>query len=58
VGGVDLDTVWNQSAYLVRIVTRQALTRLRTLTRRKESYIGPWLPEPLLTTPDVPTAGG
>ncbi len=51
--GVDLDTVRNRRAYLVRITTRQALTRLRTLSRRKESYVGPWLPEPLLTTPDV-----
>ncbi|HVM53765.1 MAG TPA: sigma-70 family RNA polymerase sigma factor [Acidimicrobiales bacterium] len=40
-------------AYLVRIVTRQALNRLRTLTRRREDYIGSWLPEPLLTSPDV-----
>ena len=51
--GVDLDSVENQRAYLVRITTRQALGRLRTLGRRKESYIGPWLPEPLLTAPDV-----
>ncbi|MBF6275890.1 MULTISPECIES: RNA polymerase sigma-70 factor [Nocardia] len=50
---VDLDDVRDQRAYLVRIVTRQALTRLRTLGRRKESYVGPWLPEPLLTAPDV-----
>jgi RNA polymerase sigma-70 factor (TIGR02957 family) len=51
--GVDLDAVQNQRAYLVRITTRQALTRLRTLGRRKESYVGPWLPEPLLTAADV-----
>ncbi|OXM44692.1 RNA polymerase sigma-70 factor [Amycolatopsis alba] len=51
--GVDLGTVENPRAYLVRITTRQALGRLRTLGRRKESYVGPWLPEPLLTTPDV-----
>ena len=51
--GVDLGTVRDQRAYLVRITTRQALTRLRTLRRRKESYVGPWLPEPLLTAPDV-----
>ncbi|WP_117211983.1 RNA polymerase sigma-70 factor [Allorhizocola rhizosphaerae] len=51
--GVELDTVRDQRAYLVRITTRQALTRLRTLRRRKESYVGPWLPEPLLTSPDV-----
>jgi RNA polymerase sigma-70 factor (ECF subfamily) len=50
---VDLTTIENQRAYLVRIATRQALDRLRTLGRRKESYVGPWLPEPLLTTPDV-----
>ena len=51
--GVDHDIVQNQRAYLVRITTRQALSRLRTLGRRKESYVGPWLPEPLLTAPDV-----
>jgi RNA polymerase sigma-70 factor (TIGR02957 family) len=50
---VDLDTVRAQRAYLVQITTRQALTRLRTLSRRKESYVGSWLPEPLLTAPDV-----
>nr|WP_253759351.1 RNA polymerase sigma-70 factor [Nonomuraea thailandensis] len=51
--GVDLAEVRDQRAYLVRITTRQALGRLRTLGRRKESYVGPWLPEPLLTAPDV-----
>ncbi|MEV6103580.1 RNA polymerase sigma-70 factor [Streptomyces sp. NPDC051940] len=50
---VDLDTVRDHRAYLVRIATRQALMRLRTLGRRKETYVGPWLPEPLLTVPDV-----
>ena len=51
--GVDLGTVRDQRAYLVRITTRQALIQLRALGRRKESYVGPWLPEPLLTAPDV-----
>ncbi|WP_340688430.1 RNA polymerase sigma-70 factor [Amycolatopsis coloradensis] len=51
--GVALETVLDPRAFLVRITTRQALKRLRTLGRRKESYVGPWLPEPLLTTPDV-----
>ncbi|RAG82954.1 RNA polymerase subunit sigma-24 [Streptacidiphilus pinicola] len=51
--GVDHAEVRDQRAYLVRISTRQALTRLRTLARRRESYVGPWLPEPLLTAPDV-----
>jgi RNA polymerase sigma-70 factor (ECF subfamily) len=50
---VDLEQVRDQRAYLVRITTRQALNRLRTMKRRKESYVGPWLPEPLLTAPDV-----
>ena len=50
---VDLDEVRDRRAYLVQVTTRQALTRLRTLGRRKESYVGPWLPEPLLTAPDV-----
>lgn len=45
--------VRDSRAYLVRIVTRQALNRLRTLARRREEYIGEWLPEPLLTGPDV-----
>lgn len=49
----DLDQVRDRRAYLVRITTRQALNRLRTMTRRKEAYVGHWLPEPLLTTPDV-----
>ncbi|KKZ74774.1 RNA polymerase sigma-70 factor [Streptomyces showdoensis] len=50
---VDLDTVDDRRAYLVRITTRQALNRLRSLKRRREAYVGQWLPEPLLTTPDV-----
>jgi RNA polymerase sigma-70 factor (ECF subfamily) len=37
----------------VRITTRQALNRLRTAQRRRETYTGQWLPEPLLTAPDV-----
>jgi RNA polymerase sigma-70 factor (ECF subfamily) len=51
--GVDLGEVREPRAYLVRITTRQALMRLRSLKRRKEEYVGPWLPEPLLTAPDV-----
>ncbi|MEV0245302.1 RNA polymerase sigma-70 factor [Nocardia sp. NPDC050712] len=50
---VDLAEVLDERAYLVRITSRQALNRLRTMKRRKESYVGPWLPEPLLTAPDV-----
>jgi RNA polymerase sigma-70 factor (ECF subfamily) len=50
---VDRAGVRDPRAYLVRAVTRQALNRLRTLARRREEYVGEWLPEPLLTSPDV-----
>jgi RNA polymerase sigma-70 factor (TIGR02957 family) len=50
---VDRAAVRDPRAYLVRIVTRQALNRLRAVSRRREDYVGEWLPEPLLTSPDV-----
>ncbi|GLX52719.1 RNA polymerase sigma24 factor [Streptomyces hygroscopicus subsp. hygroscopicus] len=50
---VDRAGVRDPRSYLVRTVTRQALNRLRTLTRSREDYVGEWLPEPLLTSPDV-----
>jgi RNA polymerase sigma-70 factor (ECF subfamily) len=50
---VDHAGVRDPRAYLVRIVTRLALNQLRTLSRRREDYVGEWLPEPLLTSPDV-----
>ncbi|MDF0532128.1 RNA polymerase sigma-70 factor [Tsukamurella sp. 8F] len=49
---VDPDTVQNPRAYLARIVTRQALNSLRSASRRREDYVGPWLPEPLDTSAD------
>ena len=48
---VDLTTVRDSKAYLAQLVTRQALNTLRAQSRRREQYIGPWLPEPLLTGP-------
>ncbi|MFE7579119.1 MULTISPECIES: RNA polymerase sigma-70 factor [unclassified Streptomyces] len=51
--GVDRSRVSDPRAYLVRTVTRQSLNRLRTLARSREDYVGEWLPDPLLTTPDV-----
>jgi RNA polymerase sigma-70 factor (TIGR02957 family) len=51
--GVDRTEVRDPRAYLVRIITRQALNRLRTVSRRREDYVGEWLPEPLLTGPDM-----
>jgi len=52
---VDADRreVRDPRAYLVRIVTRLCLNRLRTLARQREDYVGEWLPEPVLTSPDV-----
>jgi RNA polymerase sigma-70 factor (ECF subfamily) len=50
---VDQTQVRDPRAYVVRVVTRQALNRLRTLSRLREDYVGEWLPEPLLTGPDV-----
>ncbi|RIQ31220.1 RNA polymerase sigma-70 factor [Jiangella rhizosphaerae] len=52
----DRSDVVEPKAFLVRIATRLALNRLRTLRNRRETYVGPWLPEPLVTGPDA--AGG
>ena len=50
---VEASEIREPRAYLVRIVTRQALNHLRTVARRREDYVGEWLPEPLLTARDV-----
>jgi RNA polymerase sigma-70 factor (TIGR02957 family) len=47
------DEIRSPRAFLVRMVTRKALDRLRSNERRREQYVGEWLPEPLLTAPDV-----
>jgi RNA polymerase sigma-70 factor (TIGR02957 family) len=36
-------------AYLARVITNTALNRLRSVRARREAYVGPWLPEPVLT---------
>ncbi|UPG68514.1 RNA polymerase sigma-70 factor [Gordonia hongkongensis] len=46
---VDKESITNPRAYLARIVTRQALNAARSAARRREDYVGPWLPEPLET---------
>jgi RNA polymerase sigma-70 factor (TIGR02957 family) len=53
IGDAARNEVRDPRAYLVRIVTRQALNRLRSVSRRREEYVGEWLPEPLLTSPDL-----
>jgi RNA polymerase sigma-70 factor (TIGR02957 family) len=50
---VDPAEVANSRAFLVRVTTRLAIDRLRRAKARRESYIGPWLPEPTLTGHDV-----
>jgi len=45
---VELAKVNDTKAYLAQLVTRQSLNALRAQSRRREDYIGPWLPEPLL----------
>ncbi|MEU2564903.1 RNA polymerase sigma-70 factor [Streptomyces longispororuber] len=52
----DRDQVREPRAYLVRVTTRLAIDRLRQAQSRRESYVGPWLPEPFVTDfgPTVP----
>uniref|UniRef100_A0AAU2UWA9 RNA polymerase sigma-70 factor n=1 Tax=Streptomyces sp. NBC_00003 TaxID=2903608 RepID=A0AAU2UWA9_9ACTN len=50
---VDPAEVEHPRAYLVRVVTRQALNHLRAVKARREEYIGTWLPEPIRTGPAV-----
>jgi RNA polymerase sigma-70 factor (ECF subfamily) len=50
---VDPAQVSNPRAFLVRVTTRLAIDRLRRAKTRRETYVGPWLPEPILTGRDV-----
>ncbi len=52
---VDLATVRDTKSYLAQLVTRQALNTLRADARRREDYVGPWLPEPLLLDEQDPS---
>ncbi|MEV5973994.1 RNA polymerase sigma-70 factor [Streptomyces sp. NPDC051921] len=49
----DRDAISHPKAYLVRTVTNLSLNRLTSARAARETYVGPWLPEPLLTSPDV-----
>ena len=49
---MDHSKVADPRAYLVRVTTRLAIDRLRRAKARRESYVGPWLPEPILTRHD------
>ncbi|MFW6692206.1 RNA polymerase sigma factor SigJ [Streptomyces sp. MAR4 CNX-425] len=50
----DRGAVRDPRGYLVRAVTRTAIDQMRRSRARREEYVGPWLPEPLLVTSDVP----
>jgi RNA polymerase sigma-70 factor (ECF subfamily) len=50
---VDSSEVANPRAFLVRVVTRLAIDRLRRTKARRESYVGPWLPEPVVSDRDA-----
>lgn len=52
----DRDAVRNPEPFLVRITTRLALDHLRSARARREVYVGPWLPEPLVIDPETPEA--
>ena len=47
---VDRDAILEPEAYLRRVVTRLCLDQLKSARRRRETYVGPWLPEPLVET--------
>ncbi|WP_242901057.1 RNA polymerase sigma factor SigJ [Actinomadura terrae] len=47
----DRPEVENPRAYLVRIAVNTALARQSAISRRRETYVGPWLPEPLVAEP-------
>jgi RNA polymerase sigma-70 factor, ECF subfamily len=53
---VDLSVVHDSKSYLAQLVTRQALNALRAGARRREEYVGPWLPEPILLDDQDPSA--
>ncbi|GGJ03123.1 sigma-70 family RNA polymerase sigma factor [Neoroseomonas lacus] len=48
--GVDRGAVEDAEGYLLRIVARLCLDELKSARRRRETYIGPWLPEPVVET--------
>ncbi|MEV6774545.1 RNA polymerase sigma-70 factor [Nocardia sp. NPDC051030] len=50
---VDHTTVEYPKSYLVRTVTNLSLNRLTSARATRETYVGPWLPEPLLTAPNA-----
>ncbi|WP_329122167.1 RNA polymerase sigma factor SigJ [Streptomyces sp. NBC_01465] len=52
----DAEPIESPRAYLVRIAVNKALARKDLISRRRETYFGPWLPEPLVTADDATDA--
>jgi RNA polymerase sigma factor (sigma-70 family) len=50
---VDVGTVAHAEGFVVRVATRLAIDSLRSVRMRREAYVGPWLPEPMLTSQDA-----
>ncbi|WP_137790231.1 RNA polymerase sigma-70 factor [Bacillus sp. E(2018)] len=44
-----MDPVQNPKAYLCKIVTNRCIDLLKSARKQRETYVGPWLPEPLVT---------
>ena len=53
---VDGAEIQSERAFLTTVTTRLAIDQLRSARRQRETYFGPWLPEPLLTSPDADPA--
>ncbi len=53
-----LDELDEPAAWLTTVTTRICIDRLRAARRRREAYVGPWLPEPVATDDLDPAAGG
>ena len=49
--GADRDSIDRPAAWLTTVTSRLALDRLKSAHRRRETYVGPWLPEPVVTSP-------
>lgn len=53
---VDQEAVETPRSYLVRVVSRLCIDRMRSESRRRDAYVGTWLPEPIVTSPAEPLA--
>ncbi|RTE03011.1 RNA polymerase sigma-70 factor [Paenibacillus whitsoniae] len=46
--GLPLEDISNLKAYIVKMITNRCLNELKSARKRRESYVGPWLPEPIM----------